>query len=59
MSLRLTITSVGKKEQDATEKHRQYYGYTVRLTGDIKIVISDDGTLVSPEHLGHRWRPRR
>jgi competence protein ComEC len=61
MSPWLTITSVGQKEHDATENYRQYSDYTVstRFTGDIKITIEDDGTLVYPDVLEQHWRPKK
>jgi competence protein ComEC len=53
MSPWLTITSVGQKEHDATEKYRRYSDYTVsmRFTGDIRITIEDDSTLRYPSVL--------
>lgn len=57
----LTITSVGKREHDATEKYRQYSEHTVsmRFTGDIQITIDDDGTLKYPGILEDHWRPKK
>ncbi len=61
MSPWLTITSVGQKEHDATEKYRQYSDYTVstRFTGDIKITIEDDGMIRYPPVLKEHWRPKK
>jgi competence protein ComEC len=61
MSPRLTITSVGQKEHDATEKYRRYSDHTVsmRFTGNIRITIDDDGTLRYPLNLEDHWRPRK
>jgi competence protein ComEC len=61
MSPWLTITSVGQKEHDASEKYRRYSDYTVstRFTGDIRITIEDDGTLVYPPILKEHWRPKK
>lgn len=61
MSPWLTITSVGQREHDATEKYRQYSDYTVsmRFTGDIRIAIEDDGKLRYPDVLEEHWRPKR
>jgi competence protein ComEC len=61
MSPWLTITSVGQKEHDATEKYRQYSDHTVstRFTGDIKITIEDDGTVRYPAGIENHWRPKK
>lgn len=61
MSPWLTITSVGQKEHDATEKYRQYSDYTVstRFTGNIKITIDDAGTIHYPANLKEHWRPKK
>lgn len=54
----LTITSVGQADHDATRKYRQYSEYTVsmRFTGNIKITIKDDGTIVYPNVLEDHWK---
>lgn len=61
MSPWLTVASVGAKDHDATDMYRQYSDYTVsmRFTGDIRITIQDDGTLVYPGILEHHWKSRR
>lgn len=61
MSPWLTITSVGEKEHDATENYRRYSQYTVSLrrSGDIRITIEDDGTLVYSSNAKEHWKPKK
>ena len=60
MSPWLTITSVGEKEHDATEKYRRISQFTVslRTAGDIKITIADDGILYYPKSIENHWKPK-
>jgi competence protein ComEC len=57
----LTITSVGEAAHDATNNYRRYSTYTVSLrkAGDIRIEISDDGTLYYPRHIEQYWKPQK
>jgi beta-lactamase superfamily II metal-dependent hydrolase len=58
----LTITSVWDKEYDATENYRQYSNYTVSLrhTGDIRIIITDDGQLLyDPPEVAQHWKTQK
>jgi beta-lactamase superfamily II metal-dependent hydrolase len=61
MAPRLTITSVGEKEHDATENYRRYSTHTVSLrkAGDIQITIEDDGTLVYSPNVAAHWKPQK
>lgn len=61
MSPWLTITSVGEKEHDATEKYRRHSQYTVSLrkAGDIRITIADDGKwYYHPNSIAEHWKPK-
>ena len=53
----LTITSVGQKAYDATEKYRRDSDYTVSLrdAGDIKIIVRDDGVIEYPSAIEAHW----
>jgi len=61
MSPWLTITSVGEKAYDATEKYRRYSDHTVSLRdcGDILITIRDDGVLVYPSKIEEHWKDKK
>lgn len=58
MSPWLTIASVGQSDHDVTRKYRQYSDYTVsmRFTGDIKLTIKADSTIVYPNVLEDHWK---
>jgi len=60
MSPWLTITSVGERAHDATNNYRRYSENTVSLrkTGDIEIIIDDEGVLHYPKKIEQYWKPQ-
>ena len=58
MSPWLTITSVTEKKHDATNNYRRYSNHTVSLREkkDIKIEITDTGTLYYPSYIESHWK---
>ena len=60
MAPRLTITSVGQKEHDATELYRRYSEHTVSLrdAGDITITINDDGQWYYSPNAAAHWKDK-
>lgn len=62
MSPWLTITSVANdRKHDATQNYRRYSDYTVSLrkSGDIRITIEDDGTLLYSPNIEEHWKPKK